>query len=116
MTDIGAYIKDMIGNAPPLSRDQRDKLGLLLGSVAAHSAAPPMKGPAPMANPHQHSTECQWCRGYEEQAAWLEGSTLAEAEQSLTAREATLAPGEPYNDGCTVATRDYIARVGGVTS
>jgi hypothetical protein len=28
--DLDAYIKELIGNAPPLTREQRDKLALLL--------------------------------------------------------------------------------------
>lgn len=54
---------------------------------------------------------CQWCRGYEEQSAWLQGKTLADAEYALRSRLATLGDGDPYNEGGNVATRDYIAHL-----
>lgn len=56
---------------------------------------------------HEHVNACAWCRGYEEQAAWLQGKSGSEAEHALAERLATLS-GAPYNDGGTVATRDYI--------
>lgn len=61
---------------------------------------------------HEHDTECQWCRGYEEQAGWLQGKTLAGAEQALDARRATL-EADPYNDGGNIATQDYIDHLRG---
>jgi len=54
---------------------------------------------------------CSWCRGYDEQMAWLAGKSVTEAQQALAAREATLPPGD-YNEGGAAATRDYIAAGG----
>jgi hypothetical protein len=51
-----------------------------------------------------------WVRGYEDQAAWLRGKSRAEAQQALEAREATLSA-DPYNDGGTQATRNYIDHI-----
>jgi hypothetical protein len=47
-------------------------------------------------------------KGYQDQAAWLEGKSIPEAQQALDARQATLAD-NPYNRGGTLATADYIA-------
>ncbi len=51
---------------------------------------------------------CQWCKGYQEMAAWLEGKSIPSAQHALDSRLATL-NGDPYNEGGTTATRDYIA-------
>lgn len=58
----------------------------------------------------QRQDDCGWCRGYKDQAAWLEGKTLAEAEQALSARTDTLGRGA-YNMGGDAATHDYIERL-----
>lgn len=50
-----------------------------------------------------------WHQGYADQTAWLTdgGKTAAEAEHALTERRASQAA-NPYNEGATAATRDYI--------
>jgi hypothetical protein len=50
-----------------------------------------------------------WTKGYEDQLAWLQGKSRAEAGLALQAREATLSP-SAYNDGGSHATRNYIER------
>ena len=50
----------------------------------------------------------EWLKGYQDQAAWLQGQPLPAAYQALETREATLEM-TCYNLGGTAATADYIA-------
>lgn len=63
-----------------------------------------------MASNQKPTETCEWCRGYQEQTAWLAGKSLAAARNALVSRRATLEDG-PYNDGGTAAVADYIARM-----
>jgi len=49
-------------------------------------------------------------KGYADQMRWLQGRSIAEAEQALEARQATLAD-IAYNRGGNAATTDYIEQM-----
>lgn len=55
----------------------------------------------------QRQADAEYARGYRRWTTWLQGKTLAEAQQVLAEPPEFLGTGA-YRDGADAATRDYI--------